>query len=449
MIDIAIKVETLSKLYRIGSRQKGYKTIRESIVNAVAAPFRRLSSTFGRRSSFSDFPSAVGHSIWALRDISFEVKRGEVVGLIGSNGAGKSTLLKILSRITEPTHGYAEIHGRLGALLEVGTGIHPELTGRENIFLTGAILGMGKGEIERKFDEIVAFAEVDKFIDTPVKHYSTGMMVRLAFAVAAHLEPEILLVDEVLAVGDMAFQKKCLGKMEETTKGGRTVLFVSHNMGAIRQLCNRVFWLDQGKLMANGGVEKVVADYQAESSKGFIQRNLESDFLRIEAVILQAKEGQPRSSFRPGEDLVIEIHFFAKKFIRKPYFWVTVVSQYGSLIGASMLLDGHQPDSIDGDGTLTCTLRNIPLLPQTYSVRMGVRAENGVVFLIRTAEVAFFTVEGTAKSLGFKEERADTLMGNGAPVVIPYEWKLPDGRTFSVNPKWVKPYEKMFSNPED
>jgi len=456
MSDIVIKVENLSKLYRLGSRPNGYNTIRESIVEAAAAPFRRLSSALGRRCTVSSTRapgagplSAVGGTLWALKDVSFEVKHGEVLGIIGPNGAGKSTLLKILSRITEPGEGHAEIHGRLAALLEVGTGIHPELSGRENIFLSGVILGMRKAEIERKFNEIVAFAEVDKFIDTPVKHYSTGMMVRLAFAVAAHLEPDILLVDEVLAVGDMAFQKKCLGKMEDTTRGGRTILFVSHNMGAVRQLCGRVIWLDQGKIKADGDVEKVIADYQAESSKGFILRNLESDSIRIEAVILRGREGRARSSFRPGEDLGIEIHFKAPKLIARPYFWVNVVSQYGSLFGANMLFDGHQPDSIEGSGILTCTLRNIPLLPQTYSVRLGVRAENGVTFLVKTSEVAFFNVEGNAKALGWEDPRADTLMSSAAPVFIPYEWKLPDGQIYSVEPKWVNSHEKMLLNPED
>jgi len=224
MNDVAIRVENLGKLYHLGKRER-YRTLRDTLVASIAAPFRRLRSG----------PSSSGgpETIWALKDVSFEVKHGEVIGIIGRNGAGKSTLLKILSRITEPTEGQATISGRVGSLLEVGTGFHPELTGRDNIFLNGAILGMKKAEIERKFDEIVAFAEVERFIDTPVKHYSSGMYVRLAFAVAAHLEPEILIVDEVLAVGDVAFQKKCLGKMGEASRSGRTVLFVSHNMAAV------------------------------------------------------------------------------------------------------------------------------------------------------------------------------------------------------------------------
>ena len=222
MKDIAIKVEGLSKLYRIGARE-GYRTFRETLTEAVQAPFRRLAS-LGR-------PVPEEETVWALKDVSFEVRKGEVLGVIGRNGAGKSTLLRILSRITEPTSGLAKIHGRVGSLLEVGSGFHPELTGRENVYLYCAILGMGKREIEKKFDEIVDFAEIERFIDTPVKRYSSGMYMRLAFSVAAHLEPDILLVDEVLAVGDAAFQKKCLGKVGSAAKSGRTVLFVSHDMG--------------------------------------------------------------------------------------------------------------------------------------------------------------------------------------------------------------------------
>src|ERR1044071_3302604 len=239
MTDIAIRVDDLSKLFKIGQGKMHYDTLRDQLVAGVTSLFRRNS-----RSPDSRF--------WGLRDVSLEIKKGEVIGIIGRNGAGKSTLLKILSRITEPTSGFAEIHGRVSSLLEVGTGFHAELTGRENIYLNGAILGMRKTEIVRKFDQIVDFAEVDKFIDTPVKHYSSGMYVRLAFAVAAHLDPEILIIDEVLAVGDVAFQKKCLDKMKDGTKQGRPVLFVSHNMVAIESLCTRAILLHAGKLTEDG-----------------------------------------------------------------------------------------------------------------------------------------------------------------------------------------------------
>jgi len=246
-----IKVENLSKQYRIGVRQASYSTLRDSITEKLRAPFDWL-----RRNGNHE-----GGAIWALRDVSFEVAPGEIVGVIGRNGAGKSTLLKILSRITEPTIGQVDIYGRVGSLLEVGTGFHPELSGRENVYLNGAILGMKRSEIDRKFDEIVAFAEIEKFIDTTVKHYSSGMYMRLAFAVAAHLEPEILLVDEVLAVGDANFQKKCLGKMREVGMEGRTVLFISHNMTALQSLCDRALWLDSGRLKDDGWKNGVVSKY--------------------------------------------------------------------------------------------------------------------------------------------------------------------------------------------
>lgn len=249
----AIEAVGLGKRYVLGARQESYKTIRESVTRMAMSPFRAAAGALRGNGNANAF--------WALRDVTFDVQPGDVIGVIGRNGAGKSTLLKILARITDPTEGYADVRGRVGSLLEVGTGFHPELTGRENIFLNGAILGMKKKEIQRKFDEIVAFAEVESFIDTPVKRYSSGMYLRLAFAVAAHLEPEILLVDEVLAVGDAAFQKKCLRRMENVAEEGRTVLFVSHNMGAIRSLCNKGLFLDQGQIVQSGDLGGCIARY--------------------------------------------------------------------------------------------------------------------------------------------------------------------------------------------
>ncbi len=259
----AIRVENLSKVYHLGTGQGGYRTLRETIVDAAAAPWRRLRRLCDAASNAQSAPAngtpASAH--WALTDVSFDIQPGEVVGVIGRNGAGKSTLLKILSRITEPTTGRAVLHGRVGSLLEVGTGFHHELTGRENIFLSGAILGMSRREIQRKFEEIVSFAEIEQFLDTPVKRYSSGMYVRLAFAVAANLEPEILIVDEVLAVGDQSFQKKCLGKMGEVSRSGRTVLLVSHQMASIANLCRTVALLEQGRLAYFGNCEEAVARY--------------------------------------------------------------------------------------------------------------------------------------------------------------------------------------------
>jgi lipopolysaccharide transport system ATP-binding protein len=256
--DIAINIENLGKQYHIGGPQEKYSMLRDKITDALTAPLRRAGKLLRGQATGA---AELDEIIWALKDVSFSVKRGEVVGIIGRNGAGKSTLLKILSRITEPTTGFADIYGRVGSLLEVGTGFHQELTGRENIYLNGAILGMKRAEIDRKFDEMVAFSEVEKFMDTPVKHYSSGMQVRLAFAVAAHLEPEILIIDEVLAVGDARFQKKCLNKMEDVGQEGRTVLFVSHNMGAVTRLCERVILLDEGRIIQDGHPPEVVSSY--------------------------------------------------------------------------------------------------------------------------------------------------------------------------------------------
>jgi lipopolysaccharide transport system ATP-binding protein len=296
--NVAIRTDRLSKQYRIGGPRQQYRTLREHLSGALSfARWRR--------------DARAPQTIWGLKDVSFEVAHGEVVGIIGSNGAGKSTLLKILSRITEPTTGSAVLHGRVGSLLEVGTGFHPELTGRENVYLNGAILGMRKSDIDRKFDEILAFSETGKFVDTPVKRYSSGMQMRLAFAVAAHLEPEILIIDEVLAVGDLNFQKKCLGKMQDVASEGRTVLFVSHNMGAIANLCTSALWLDGGTIVARGGVADTVAAYiqsvsggdQNDTSRWRHKGSGEARF--IDARLLDAN-GDPRAAFGMGERIVVE-----------------------------------------------------------------------------------------------------------------------------------------------
>src|SRR6266699_40387 len=258
MSDTAIKCEGICKQYRIGEREK-YKALRDVITDAIKSPFRRL------RQAADGSESNGKPTIWALQDVSFEVRQGEIVGIIGRNGAGKSTLLKILSRITEATEGRVELHGRVGSLLEVGTGFHPELTGRENIYLNGAILGMKRSEINRKFDAIVEFSGVPKFIDTPVKRYSSGMFVRLAFSVAAHFEPEIMIVDEVLAVGDADFQRRSLGRMEDLGDSGRTVMFVSHNLQGILQLCDRALLLQDGKIVREGSTHDVVAYYEEQT----------------------------------------------------------------------------------------------------------------------------------------------------------------------------------------
>ncbi len=311
MSNLAIRVEGIGKLYRIGAERTSYGSLRESLTRGVG---RRLSRLFNPRAKSEN--SGQQESFWALRDVSFDVQAGEVLGIIGRNGAGKSTLLKILSRITEPTEGQGQVIGRIGSLLEVGTGFHPELTGRENVFLNGAILGMRRVEILRKFDEIVEFADLRKFVDTPVKHYSSGMYLRLAFAVAAHLEPEILLIDEVLAVGDAQFQKKCIGKMSDVAKQGRTVLFVSHNMSAIGRLCSRVILLDNGQVVKDGKTGDVISTY-LEGRKGVRDWSLDSapgtQELRLIRVSLMGEGGLPTSVIPVGQESKLEIEYHVGK----------------------------------------------------------------------------------------------------------------------------------------
>ena len=324
MSDVAVRVENLSKRYEIGAAKHRYDTLRDQIMGSLKAAVSRN-----------------GHSrleqniIWALKDVSFEIKHGEVIGIIGRNGAGKSTLLKILSRITEPTSGYAEIHGRVGSLLEVGTGFHQELTGRENIYLNGAILGMKKGEIDKKFDEIVAFSEVEQFIDTPVKRYSSGMHVRLAFSVAAHLEPDVLIVDEVLAVGDMAFQKRCLGKMGDVTHQGCTVLFVSHNLGFVKSLCSRSLLIEGGVLKMDGPSSSVVEYYIDQYNEAPLaeeQRKIAADLKWRdtgdgEGFFLYPKDGRTHVSFLCGEDITLGFDIEAPRFISEVTIGVCIITR--------------------------------------------------------------------------------------------------------------------------
>lgn len=335
MSDIAVRVKNLGKLYRIGGQQR-YKRFTETVVDTLTAPLHRL------RRLGQPIPPA--EALWALKDVSFEVKQGEVVGIIGRNGAGKSTLLKILSRITEPTEGEARVYGRVGSLLEVGTGFHPELTGRENIYLNGAILGMRKTEIDRKFDEIVAFAEIEKFLDTPVKRYSSGMYVRLAFSVAAHLEPEVLVVDEVLAVGDAQFQKKCLGKMSEVASGGRTVLFVSHNMGAVGQLCSTSIWLDQGKVKTAGATLSIITAYlKSNDTSGGSGESTFAENPQKEAQLRQVRllneEGNSVQQFNCDQPLTIEFLIQVRKRIPGLYGYLEISRTDGPTVMVSDSFD--------------------------------------------------------------------------------------------------------------
>jgi len=352
---VAVHAENLGKRYRIGERQR-YLALRDVLTNALRAPARLI-----RPRAHSKPKSPPAH-IWALKDFSFEVHEGEVVGVIGRNGAGKTTLLKILARVTRPTEGTAEIHGRMGTLLEVGTGFHPELTGRENVFLSGAILGMRGQEIVRRFDEIVAFAEVESFIDTPLKHYSTGMQMRLAFAVAAHLEPEILLVDEVLAVGDIQFQKKCLGKMSEVARGGRTVIFVSHQMNQIRRLCERVFWIDAGRTRAEGAPGEVIAAYETAMSAAAAEaeHHVGHCFLGWEV------DGEGHTLRGGMRELTLHFHLRLSEPITRGHFGVVVVNDINAI------LIGWGFDELEipaGRQQIVLRIPSLPLRPGVYALR--------------------------------------------------------------------------------
>ncbi|HEX7997144.1 MAG TPA: polysaccharide ABC transporter ATP-binding protein [Pyrinomonadaceae bacterium] len=360
MSEIAIRCEGVGKRYRLGQRER-YRALRDTLTDMMTAPFRIIRSAFQKSANGN---GKLDNMLWALRDVSFVVRPGEVVGIIGRNGAGKSTLLKILSRITKPSEGMVEIHGRVGSLLEVGTGFHPELTGRENIYLNGSILGMRKAEIDRKFDEIVRFAEVEEFIDTPVKRYSSGMYVRLAFAVAAHLEPEILVIDEVLAVGDAQFQKKCLGKMGDVAKEGRTVLFVSHNMQAVQSLCHRAILIEAGRVVAEGSAKEVVSRYLASISEMGSEINWPeneapgNDEIRLTSLRVST-ENSNGGVYSSSEDLNVEMEFTARMRHSALCVGFDVVNSEGVVIARSYQTDlppENWPELQFGKNRWQCTI---------------------------------------------------------------------------------------------
>ena len=380
MSDVAIRVENLSKRYRIGERDSGADTLAAAVSGFLRSPVRNL-RRLRSLTTFSDSDSDSDGIIWALKDVSFDLKRGEALGVIGRNGAGKSTLLKILSRITQPSSGRVELHGRVASLLEVGTGFHPELTGRENIFLNGTLLGMTGGEVNRKLDEIVEFSGVGKFLDTAVKFYSSGMRVRLAFAVAAFLEPEILLVDEVLAVGDLEFQKKCLGKMDEISHSGRTILFVSHQMAAVQSLCSKAIFLDQGRTVSFGEVEDTIQEYleTVENSFSIIslserERRVEGEEFRfVDFSIIDAKTRNPVQRIISGQDVWISVNYrcSAEGSLRN---LVSVITFYTL---SNTLLFSCRSDTIGKDftippgyGTLYCHIPKFPLNSGRYVINM-------------------------------------------------------------------------------
>ena len=402
MSDLAIRAEGLGKRYRLGTREP-YRTLRETLPGLLAAPLRGLQRAVSPGGEGKTRPDRDDGYIWALKDVSFEVRRGEVVGIIGRNGAGKSTLLKILARITEPTEGRAEIYGRVGSLLEVGTGFHPELTGRENIYLSGALLGMKRQEIDRRFDEIVEFAEIGPFLDTPVKRYSSGMYVRLAFAVAAHLEPEILLVDEVLAVGDAAFQKKCLGKMGEVAREGRTVLFVSHNFGAIRSLCGRAFLFDSGRISLAGHSSEVISGYleavlRDEPKKGEISWFDRNDApgcgeLVLRSIKLIDRSGHVSWVFQPDESIKVEICYEVIKAIHGIRFNLYVFTEDGEIAFSTTDHSVRSGDESPGRYRSICTIPGMLLNRRRYVVAISCDIP-GIRVIIPRTECLTFSIVG-------------------------------------------------------
>jgi lipopolysaccharide transport system ATP-binding protein len=397
----AIRAENLSKRFQLGARQFGnYRTLRESLAGAVRGPWDRLRAGF--RNNRQGPPAAKDPAtLWALEGVSFEVQHGEVVGLIGRNGAGKSTLLKILSRVTEPTHGRVSLRGRVGSLLEVGTGFHPELTGRENIYLNGSILGMSRREISRKFDEIVAFAEMERFLDTPVKRYSSGMYVRLAFAVAAHLDLEILLVDEVLAVGDMEFQKKCLARMGRIAEGGRTVVFVSHNLGLIHRLCSRTILLRKGKLDAQGPTADIIREYLRESQKcqGHWKRSEPKPAgkeVYLQAARVLGEDGNVTGVVQSDEDFTIAIDY--EVLTPTPNFEVAIGLRNSEGVNIVVSLDSDTAhwsgrNRPAGSYRSTCRIPRRLLAPGTYFLTFSAHVINQQTHEIQFDAMAFEVAE--------------------------------------------------------
>jgi lipopolysaccharide transport system ATP-binding protein len=430
MSNIAIACKGLSKQYAIG-QPRGYVALRDVIANAAVKPFERLRLT----KASNENGSKIRKSIWALKDLTLEIESGEVVGIIGRNGAGKSTLLKILSRITKPTSGHATITGRVGSLLEVGTGFHPELTGRENIYLNGAIIGMRKAEIVRKFDEIIEFAEVEQFVDTPVKRYSSGMYVRLAFGVAAHMETEVLLVDEVLAVGDIGFQKKCLNKMGSVAKDGRTVLLVSHNMAAISNLCRKSFSLENGRLRMFGDTGEVVQDYlsssevsQASELEQRLDRSGSGD-LRFTNITLERHDGEVIPSVFAGDEAVFVVGFRKLASLRRNIAVdMALCDGMGQrLLTLSSRFSGDSLDNLPEEGFFVCRIPRLPLLPGSYTVDLWCGEATGATIDYLHRASYFEVSEGDF----YKTGKLPTRSRHGY-FMCDHRWLVRESRSLSV-----------------
>ena len=426
MGNTVIKVENLSKQYRLGL--VGSSSFKEDTKRWWAS-VRGKENPFLKIEEENDKTQLSNNKyVWSLKDINFEVQQGDVLGIIGRNGAGKSTLLKILSKITAPSIGSIKAKGRIASLLEVGTGFHPELTGRENIFLNGAILGMRKHEIKRKLDEIIAFSGVEKYLDTPVKRYSSGMYVRLAFAVAAHLENEILIIDEILAVGDTEFQKKCLGKMGEISRGeGRTVLFVSHTLSSVKSLCNSALLLENGRIKYQGDVTTTISQYLSYTQKNIY--NSEDEIVVLKSVVIsnQIKE---TNVFDFGDDLIIELHCTTKRKIISPSFWISIQSIYGPVYGANSIIDGMRPDFVEGDFKLVYKFDKLKLLSQEYYIQFGVRDYDLHTPLMSSIIIGTFNIITSLSQVGFITTQ-DQFSQTSSPLLRDYSLIINDKLHFN------------------
>jgi lipopolysaccharide transport system ATP-binding protein len=367
---------------------------------------------------------------FALSDVSFEAKQGEAVGLIGPNGAGKTTVLRLMAGVTRPTQGRIEVRGRVASLIELGAGFHPELTGRENVYLNGAILGLTQREVRRKLEEIVEFAELSEVIDVPVKRYSSGMYVRLGFATAAHADSDVLLLDEVLSVGDARFQQKSLGRMRELRARGATIVLVSHNLPTIGLFCERAVWLQRGEVASCGPAGEVIEAYQREAMRPDGRTDegsgvaRDGNLLAVEGVRLLNGAGEETRNFRYREDLRVRLAYACRERLVRPAFTLTVRGGEGRIFQASMLLEGIRPDCLEGYGEVECTFRGIPLAPGSYHIVGSVRAEDGVGYLMFPRVVGYFSVAADLSAHGWTSETAPACLPEVAPVIVPHEWRF-------------------------
>lgn len=404
-----ITAENVWKRYR---RRTSYRTLREAVVERVRRPF-------GGAPAASD-------AFWALRDVSLAVRRGEAFGIVGPNGSGKTTLLKLLAGISLATRGAVSVRGRVGSLIELGAGFHPELTGRENIFLNGAILGMTREGVRRRLDEIVAFAEVGEFLDVPLKRYSSGMVVRLGFSVAAHVGAEVLLMDEVLSVGDARFQQRCLGRLRQLRQEGVTTLLVSHNLPTVGLFCERAAWLRRGEVAACGPAIEVIEAYQRDATRmeATTADARDGEVLIVEDVRLLNDAGQEAWSFRYQDDLRVRLSYRCRERLIRPAFTLTVRGAEGRVFQASMLLDGRPPEFLEGRGALECVFRRVPLAPGSYHIVGSAKESDGVAYVLLPRVLGHFTVEGDLAAYGWVAERAEAFLPEVAPVIVDYAWNI-------------------------